>query len=79
MAGQAQGKLAGRILVRITVRKCGTLQDPDNCFVKPVVDLLRYCRAIPDDTPEEIKLEVEQVRVQSKAEAGTEILIEYPD
>lgn len=74
----AQEAVEGRIIVRITVRKCGVLQDSDNCMVKPAVDQLRYAGIIPEDSPGVIKLEVDQVRVKTKAEQGTEIEVIWP-
>lgn len=67
-----------RILVRITVRKCGILQDADNCAVKALVDQLRAIEAIPNDDPATIRLQVEQVRVKTKKEQGTEVEIIWP-
>jgi hypothetical protein len=56
-----------RFLVRVeSVRK--RLLDPDNLCEKYHVDLLRYCGAIPGDTPQQIDLETSQ----RKAEKGEE-------
>jgi hypothetical protein len=74
----AQEAVEGRIIVRITVRKCRALQDADNTMVKPLVDQLRYGGIIPEDNPGVIKLEVEQVRVKTKGEEGTEVIVIWP-
>lgn len=73
-----QEKVGGRIVVRITVRKCGRQQDPDNAVWKSLVDQLRACRVIPEDDGETIKLETDQIRVRTKKEEGTEVVIIYP-
>jgi hypothetical protein len=65
--GEAQARPAGLIHVRIvSVRK--RLCDPDNLSPKWLLDCLRYCGAICDDTPEEITLET----TQRKAAKGEE-------
>lgn len=65
-----------RYVVRITGYRVRLL-DPDNFAggCKYCVDTLRYAKLIPDDTPECIRLETEQVKVASKAEERTEIEI----
>lgn len=73
-----QEKVGGRIVVRITVRKCGGQQDPDNAVWKSLVDQLRACRVIPEDDGETIKLETDQIRVRTKKEEGTEVEVIYP-
>ena len=75
---QRQETVGERIIVRITVRKCGRQQDPDNAVWKSLVDQLRYCGAIPEDDGATIKLETDQIRVKTKKEEGTEIVIIYP-
>lgn len=60
-----QGKLGGRVLVRITAfRK--RLLDEDNLCEKYHVDLLRYSGVIPADTPGAAKIEVRQEKVGPK-------------
>lgn len=73
-----QEKVGGRIVVRITVRKCRRQQDPDNAVWKSLVDQLRACRVIPEDDGETIKLETDQIRVRTKKEEGTEVEVIYP-
>lgn len=52
------------------------LLDVDNLGgAKLVIDQLRYAKLIQDDSPEHIDLELRQVKVASKAEEGTEIVI----
>lgn len=75
---QRQEAVGERIIVRITVRKCGRQQDPDNAVWKSLVDQLRYCGAIPEDDGATIKLETDQIRVRTKKEEGTEVVIIYP-
>lgn len=75
---QRQETVGERIIVRITVRKCGRQQDPDNAVWKSLVDQLRYCGAIPEDDGATIKLETDQIRVGTKKEEGTEVIIIYP-
>lgn len=53
------------------------LLDPDNLIggAKYFVDGLRYAGLIPGDNPEQITLEVSQVKVKTKHEERTEIEI----
>ena len=76
--GAAPGKAgdAGRVLVRVTSYRC-TLLDPDNFCPKFFIDCCRYAGFLREDTLAEIKLEEEQVRVESAAEECTVIEI-YP-
>jgi hypothetical protein len=47
---------------------------------KALIDALQYCGAIGGDSEREIRLFVEdQVKVGSKAEERTEVVIEYPE
>jgi hypothetical protein len=65
--GQGQKEDSGRVHIRIvSVRKC--LCDPDNLSPKWLLDSLRYCRVIRDDTPAAITLETTQ-RKAAKGEA----------
>jgi hypothetical protein len=65
-----------RIGIRIvSFRK--TLLDPDNLCVKYLIDGLRYCRVIPDDTAKDIELTVSQEKC-AKEDERTEIEINYP-
>lgn len=64
---QGQEGDSGRVHIRIvSVRK--SLCDPDNLSPKWLLDSLRYCRVIRDDTPAAITLETTQ-RKTGKGEA----------
>lgn len=63
-----------RYRVCITSFRCRLL-DPDNLFVKWVVDGLRYSRVIPDDSPDHIELVIRQVKVARRAAERTEVFI----
>jgi hypothetical protein len=69
-----------RIVVRIVCFRCH-LCDPDNnaSGVKALLDSIRYATLIPNDRPEDIKLETDQVRVKHRSEEKTVIEIEYPE
>lgn len=73
-----QKKVGDRIIVRITVLKCGRQQDPDNAVWKSLVDQLRACGVIPEDDGDTIKLETDQIRVATKKEQGTLVEVIYP-
>lgn len=74
---EPQKAVGERIIVRITCYRVH-LQDPDNGLFKPLVDMLRYGQIIPEDNHGTIKLETDQIRVGTKKEEGTEVLIIYP-
>jgi len=64
---KVQGQAGPGFLVRTTsIRK--RLLDEDNLCAKYSTDLLRYCGAIPDDSPQQVKIETSQ----RKAEKGEE-------
>lgn len=68
---------AGRIRLRVvSVRK--RLCDPDNLSPKWLIDSLRYCGAIRNDTPEDIILEVAQRKAKQGEAERTLITIQYP-
>lgn len=46
---------------------------------KCLVDEIRYSGLIPDDTPEAIELQVQQVKVKHYAEERTELTLTYPE
>ena len=54
-------------------------KDPDNCIAghKPLIDALRYSGLIPNDRPEDIKLESEQKKVRHRDEEKTVVKIIY--
>lgn len=70
-----KGRNPGRIHVRIISYR-RRLLDPDNCIPKYFVDFLKYAEIIPDDTADCITVQTEQVKVKSKSDERTEILIE---
>lgn len=58
-----QAPNSGPLLVRIiATRKC--LLDEDNLCEKYLVDCLRYCGAIPNDSPEDVHIEVSQKKTK---------------
>lgn len=62
---------------KVSVRSFRTrLLDPDNLCVKFHLDGLRYAGVIRDDTAKDIILEVSQVKVKTKVEEQTEIVIQ---
>ena len=65
----------GRVLVRVESRCCGIQHDPDNIFVKWVVDCCRYSGIISGDSPDKIELRIKETRVPTRAEEGVEIII----
>jgi len=75
--GEIEKEDTGRISIRIvSVRK--RLCDEDNLSEKALVDCLRYCGAIPQDSPETVGIQTTQ-RKAAKGEAEhTQITITYP-
>lgn len=76
-AGKTQG--LGRISLRFIGYRVRPL-DPDNFAggTKDLIDGLRHAKLIPNDSPEAITLETEQVRVAHRKDECTIIDIEYP-
>lgn len=68
-----------RVKIRITGHRCSPL-DPDNFAgsTKDIIDALRSARLIPGDEFWQIVLETDQVKVATKKEEGTEVIITYP-
>ena len=67
----------GRIAVRIrSLRQ--RLLDPDNLCPKYFIDSIRYAKLIPDDSPSEIILEIQQAKVSLRSDERTEIEISFP-
>lgn len=76
--GESPGPSRSRPRVKIySFRR--TLVDPDNLFVKPLVDAIRYEHLIEDDSLKHIVLEVSQRKVDKPEEEGTVVEIEYPE
>lgn len=60
--------------VRVSIVSFRTrLCDPDNLCPKYFVDCLRYAGLICNDRPQDITLEVSQIKVKTKTEERTEI------
>lgn len=72
-AGETKDSAPIHVSIRSYRRR---LLDPDNACPKYFIDCLRYSGLIPDDRPEDITLQVSQVKVKTKAEERTEITIE---
>ncbi len=65
-----------RRVLRYTSYRC-RLTDPDNICPKYFTDALRYCGAIPDDTLQDIELQIRQKKVAHRSQEKT--LIEISD
>ena len=76
-----RGKTEGhaRIGLSIVMHRVRLL-DPDNLVgsAKPLIDCLRTCHLIPDDSEKEISLQVAQHKVSHYPEQKTVVTIEYP-
>ena len=59
-----------RSRIRITSKRCRLL-DPDNLCVKYIIDALRYCQVIKDDTTKEIEVFIKQEKVKKRKEEKT--------
>ena len=73
-AQEVQGRSCERILVRVTSIR-NRLLDEDNLCEKYHVDLCRYAGALPDDTPDKVKIEVCQRKAAKGERERTEIVI----
>jgi len=72
---EVQGQFSQRFLVRIkSTRK--RLLDEDNLCGKYHIDLLRYAGVIPNDTPDQIKVEISQKK-SGKGQAEETIIEVY--
>jgi hypothetical protein len=67
---EAQGGNFRRSRIRITSKRCRLL-DPDNLCVKYIIDALRYCKVIKDDTTKEIEVYIKQEKVKTRKEEKT--------
>lgn len=69
-------KVSNRTYVRITRYSTRPL-DCDNYAggCKPIIDQLRYAKLIKDDSPEDIEVQFNQVKIKTKAEEHTKIEI----
>ena len=61
-------------LVSIRSRRVNLL-DPDNLYIKDIVDQIRYAGLIPEDTPEVIEIEITQEKVSKYKEEETIITL----
>lgn len=81
LVDQAPGetKSDGRPIVSIKLYRVRLL-DKDNAYAstKCLVDCLHQINLIPDDSTEDITLEVTQVKVAHYSEQKTEVKIDYP-
>ena len=73
-AQKVQRPTGQRVLVRVTSRR-RRLLDEDNLCAKYHIDLCRYAGIIPDDSPDQVKIEVGQVKVSKGQSERTEIEI----
>ena len=51
------------------------LLDPDNLYVKDLIDQVRYACLIPEDTPEVVEIDITQKKVATYKEEETKIII----
>jgi hypothetical protein len=75
---QVQKGIGGRVLVRVTAYR-RRLLDEDNLCEKYLVDLCRYCGALPSDAAGKAKIEVCQQKVGSNEPEETVIEIFQTD
>ena len=72
--GKIQGEEGLGPQYHISVRSSRVrLLDPDNLYVKDIVDQLRYAGIIPEDTPDVVEIEVAQIKVKHYKEEETVI------
>ena len=74
---QGKEENPARCILSYTSYRCRLL-DEDNWCTKYFTDALRYCGALPDDTPDKVTIQVRQEKVAHRSEEKTEIIIEYP-
>lgn len=67
---QGKGKSTARIQVRFTAYRSRFI-DPDNCVPKYLLDCLRHCGAIPDDSLQHVEVCVRQARAPAAHLQGT--------
>lgn len=72
--GQGEEGMRPEYLVGIRSRRVNLL-DPDNLYVKDIVDQIRYAGLIPEDTPEVIEIEITQEKVSKYKEEETIITL----
>lgn len=72
---EVEGENFRRSRIRITSRRVRLL-DPDNLCIKYIIDALRYCKVIKDDTTKEIEVYIKQEKVKKRKEEKTIIEVE---
>jgi hypothetical protein len=72
--GQGEEGMRAEYLVSVRSRRVNLL-DPDNLYVKDIVDQIRYAELIPEDTPQVIEIEITQEKVSKYKEEETIITI----
>ena len=77
-ATEGKETCVGRVTVRFIGYRCRPL-DPDNFAggCKDLLDGLRHAGLIPNDRPQDIIFETEQVKVGTRGEERTQIVLEY--
>jgi hypothetical protein len=78
VATERKTKSVQRVTVRFVGYRCRPL-DPDNFAggCKDLLDGLRHAGLLPDDRPEDIIFETEQIKVAHRGEERTQIILEY--
>jgi len=74
---ESDDRCNGRIVITIrcyAARRC----DPDNLYVKDLIDGLRHAGLIPEDDPDTIELNQKQFKVTHKSEERVAVTIKYP-
>ena len=74
---QGKAENSRRCILSYTSYRCRLL-DEDNWCTKYFTDALRYCGALPDDTPDKVTIQTRQEKVAHRSEERTVIEIEYP-
>lgn len=72
--GQSEEGMRAEYTISIRSRRVNLL-DPDNLYVKDVIDQVRYAGIIPEDTPEVIEIDITQEKVSHYKQEETIIEI----
>jgi len=72
--GQSEEGMRAEYTISIRSRRVRLL-DPDNLYVKDVIDQLRYAGVIPEDTPEVVEIDITQEKVSGYKQEETIIEI----
>ena len=72
--GQGEEGMLCEYLVSIRSARVNLL-DPDNLYVKDIIDQLRYAELIPEDTPDILEIEITQAKVKHYKEEETIIKV----